>query len=206
MVPAQPDRWYLVTTVNDVLEFWFPPGTRADATHPEGQFNPAWFQADPAFDEAIRRRFLPLYEQAARGALDGWAASAEGALALVVLLDQFPRNMFRGEPRSFATDGKALAIAQRAVSDGLDQQVPPLWRTFFYLPFEHSEDRAMQARSVSLFRALGNAETTRFAETHRAIIDRFGRFPHRNVILGRESTPQEAEWLAAGGETFGTKT
>ncbi len=194
-----------MTTVNDVLDVWFPPGTGADSTHPGGQANPAWFKADAAFDEAIRQRFLTAYEQAAQGDLDGWAATAEGALALVVLLDQFPRNMFRGQPRSFATDDKALTVAADAVAGGLDQMVPAVWRTFFYLPFEHSEDRAMQARSVSLFKALGDDETTRYAETHRVIIERFGRFPHRNAILGRENTPQEAEWLAAGGETFGTK-
>ena len=194
-----------MTSVNDILEFWFPPDTHPDSAHPDGQNNPAWFQPGPGYDDAVRERFITAHEQAARGELDGWAATADGALALIVLLDQFPRNMFRGQARSFATDGKALRVAEDAVARGLDQAVPAAWRMFFYLPFEHSEDRAMQARSVALFEALGNAETTRYARTHRDIIDRFGRFPHRNRLLGRESTPEEAQWLASGGETFGTK-
>jgi uncharacterized protein (DUF924 family) len=194
-----------VTSVNDIIEFWFPPETRADSAHPAGRNNPAWFQSDPGFDDTIRHRFMDAHEQAARGELDDWAATAEGALALLVLLDQFPRNMFRGQARSFATDGKALQVARDALARRLDQAVPAIWRMFFYLPFEHSEDRDAQALSVALFRTLGDGDTMRYAETHRAIIDRFGRFPHRNAILGRVSTAAEAEWLAAGGETFGTK-
>jgi uncharacterized protein (DUF924 family) len=164
-----------------------------------------WFAPEPGLDDTIRTRFLGTYEQAASGALDGWAESAEGALALVVVLDQFPRNMFRGQARAFAADDKALAIAEDAVARRLDQALPALWRTFLYLPFEHAEDRATQERSVALFRSLGDAETLRYAEAHRDIVARFGRFPHRNAILGRDSTPEEAAWLAAGGETFGTR-
>jgi len=194
-----------VTTVNDVLDFWFAPDSHPNQSHPRGRDLAAWFKPDPAFDDAIARRFGAAWEQATRGELDGWAETALGALALTVLLDQFPRNMFRGQARAFAADGKALAVAQVAVAQGFDQAVPAVWRKFFYLPFEHAEDREAQARSVALFGALGDAETTRYAELHRDIVDRFGRFPHRNAILGRASTPEEAAWLAAGGETFGTR-
>ncbi len=194
-----------MTTINDVIDFWFPADSHPDAAHPEGRRLAMWFAPEPGLDDTIRTRFLGTYEQAASGALDGWAESAEGALALVVVLDQFPRNMFRGQARAFAADDKALAIAEDAVARRLDQALPALWRTFLYLPFEHAEDRATQERSVALFRSLGDAETLRYAEAHRDIVARFGRFPHRNAILGRDSTPEEAAWLAAGGETFGTR-
>lgn len=194
-----------MTTINDVLDFWFAPDSRPDRLHPSGRDLAAWFVPDPAFDDTIRRRFADAWDRAVRGESDGWMETAEGALALTVLLDQFPRNMFRGQARAFASDGKALAVAQGALARGFDQAVPPAWRKFFYLPFEHAEDREAQARSVALFRALDEAQATRYAELHQEIIDRFGRFPHRNAILGRESTPEEAAWLAAGGETFGTK-
>lgn len=194
-----------MTTVNDVLDFWFAPDSRPDQSHPGGRDLAAWFVPDSAFDDAIRRRFLDAWEQATRGELDGWTETADGTLALIVLLDQFPRNMFRGEARAFATDGKALAVARGALARGVDQAVPSVWRKFFYLPFEHAEDRDSQDQAVALFTALGEAQGTRYAELHQEIIDRFGRFPHRNAILGRENTPEEEAWLAAGGETFGTK-
>ncbi len=194
-----------MTSVNDVLGFWFASDSRPDQSHPEGRDLQAWFVPDPVFDDTIRRHFMGAWERAARGELDGWSESAEGALALTVLLDQFPRNMFRGQPRAFATDGKALVVARLALSRGFDQAVPPVWRKFFYLPFEHAEDNEAQARSVALFRGTGEAPATRYAERHQEIIARFGRFPHRNAILGRASTPEEEAWLAAGGETFGTK-
>ncbi len=188
-----------------MLDFWFPPESHPDAAHPGGRSLRMWFAPDPALDEAIRTRFLDTYERAAVGGLDEWAGTARGALALVVVLDQFPRNMFRGQARAFAADDRALAVAAEAVARGHDQALPAVWRAFLYLPFEHAESREMQARSVALFRALGDAETLRYAELHRDIVERFGRFPHRNAILGRDSTPDEAAWLAAGGETFGTK-
>jgi uncharacterized protein (DUF924 family) len=193
-----------VTQISDVLDFWFTPESRPDEAHPDGRDAAFWFEPTPGFDDAVRQRFAAAWEQALEGRLDGWAATPEGALALTVLLDQLPRNMFRGQPQSFAADAKALAVARDAVGRGFDRQVPRAWRKFFYLPFEHAEDREMQARSVALFEALGEAEAARYAVLHREIIDRFGRFPHRNAILGRESTPEEAAWLAAGGETFGT--
>lgn len=193
-----------MTSINDILDFWFPAETRPGPAQPGGADNPAWFRPPPGFDDQVKRRFLAAYEDAAAGGLDGWAATADGALALVVLLDQMPRNMFRGQARSFAADGKALALAQEAVERGFDREMPAAWRKFFYLPFEHSEDRAMQARSVALFGAAGDKEGLRWAEMHKAIVDRFGRFPHRNAILGRPSTPEEAAWLKEGGETFGT--
>lgn len=194
-----------MTSVNDVLDFWFAPDSRPDQSNPGGRDLEAWFVPDPAFDDAIRRHFTAAWERALRGELDGWAQAAEGALALIVLLDQFPRNMFRGQARAFAADGKAVAVAREALARGFDQAVAPAWRKFFYLPFEHAEDSAAQARSVALVRATGEAQAIRYAEMHQEIIARFGRFPHRNAILGRKSTPEEEAWLAAGGETFGTK-
>jgi uncharacterized protein (DUF924 family) len=193
-----------VTSVNDILDFWFPAETRPGPSRPDGADNSAWFRPPPGFDDEVRRRFLAAYEDAAAGGLDGWAATADGALALVVLLDQMPRNMFRGQARSFATDDKALAVAREAVERGFDREIPAAWRKFFYLPFEHCEDRAMQALSVALFAAAGDKEGLRWAEMHKAIVDRFGRFPHRNAILERPSTPEETAWLKEGGETFGT--
>jgi uncharacterized protein (DUF924 family) len=192
-------------SANDVIDFWFPEPVRPSPERPDGGWLEAWFRPSAAFDEEIRARFHGTWEAAAAGLLDGWQATAEGALALVVALDQFPRNMFRGDPRAFASDAQALAAAGRALERGLDARVPRLWRTFFYLPFEHAEDPAAQARSVALFRALGEPETLRYAELHKEIVDRFGRFPHRNAILGRESTPEEEAWLRGGGETFGTR-
>lgn len=194
-----------MTTINDILDFWFAPDSRPDHRDPGGRDLERWFAPDPAFDDAIRKHFADALERAVRGELDGWAETAEGALALTVLLDQFPRNMFRGQARAFAADGKALAVARQALARGFDQAVPAMWRKFFYLPFEHAEDGEAQARSVALFRGSGDARGLRYAEMHKEIIDRFGRFPHRNRILGRASTPEEEAWLAAGGETFGTK-
>lgn len=194
-----------MTTINDILDFWFAPDSRPDHRDPGGRDLERWFAPDPAFDDAIRKHFADALERAVRSELDGWAETAEGALALTVLLDQFPRNMFRGQARAFAADGKALAVARQALARGFDQAVPAMWRKFFYLPFEHAEDGEAQARSVALFRGSGDARGLRYAEMHKEIIDRFGRFPHRNRILGRASTPEEEAWLAAGGETFGTK-
>ena len=158
-----------------------------------------WFEQDADFDQAIRLRFLPIYEAAARGELAAWQESREGALALLLLLDQFPRNMFRGNARTYATDALARAVADRALARGFDQMTEPALRQFFYLPFMHSEALIDQERSVRLYEALGEAEQLRYAREHRDIVQRFGRFPHRNRMLGRAMTPAEQAFLDAGG-------
>lgn len=175
-----------VATAAEVVAFWRDAG-------PE-----AWFRRDAAFDTEFRDRFLATHEHAAQGDLDHWMADAEGALALMILLDQFPRNAFRGSARSFATDAKALELAEQAVAAGHDQQVDAALQFFFYMPFEHSEAAADQQRALDLMRPLGG-ESLRYAEIHADVIRRFGRFPHRNEILGRVSTPEEQAFLAAGG-------
>jgi len=174
-------------TPADVLAFWRAAGPDK------------WFSKSDAFDAAIRDRFLPSYEAAAAGRLSHWETTPDGALALVILLDQFPRNMFRGSARVYAADALARGVAERAIARGLDRQVPNSDRQFFYLPFEHSEDLADQERGLALFRASGDAEALKWAEHHADIIRRFGRFPHRNSILGRASTPQEQAFLDGGG-------
>lgn len=175
-----------MTTANDVLTFWREAGPQA------------WFAKDAAFDTRFRTRFERAHEQAASGELSEWEATPEGALALILLLDQFPRNCFRDTPRMFATDSLAVGAADRAVAAGHDLAVPEDLRAFVYLPYEHAEDMALQDRAVELMRPLGG-ETLRYAEIHRDVIRRFGRFAHRNKILGRESTPEEQAFLAAGG-------
>ncbi len=185
-----------------IHEFWF--GVPGSPEH--GRKRKAWFTADDAFDAEIRSHFLGDFEMAARGDLDSMADGSIGALALIVLLDQFPRNMFRGTARAFATDPKALSIAEAAVTRGLDQALSDIERAFVYLPFEHSERMEDQDRSVALFEALGDAESLDYAVQHRVIIERFGRFPHRNAILGRESTPEEEAFLKEPGSSFGDQT
>ena len=188
---------------SDVLDFWFgKPGSEE-----HGRPRKCWFEKNPAFDEEIRRRFLPLLDAAAAGQLDDWASQPESLLALIVLLDQFPRNLFRDTPRAFATDARALALAQQAVKQGFDARLLPVARAFIYLPFEHSEDMAMQDHSVALFAKLAKSGTEfasylDYAERHREVIRRFGRFPHRNAILWRDSTPEEIEFLARPGAGF----
>ena len=176
-----------IATAADVLAFWQAAG------------NDRWFAKDAAFDAEIRARFLATHEAAARGELTGWQDTPAGALALVILLDQFPRNMFRGSARTFATDAKALALAQAAIARGFDRAVAPEMRTFFYVPFMHSEQLPHQARCVALYRAAGDAYSLKYAEEHQDIIRRFGRFPHRNAVLGRETTPEERRFLDDGG-------
>ena len=154
---------------------------------------------DAAFDDEIRRRFLTSYEAAAAGKLSLWEQSAEGALALLILLDQFPRNMFRGQARAFATDTLARAIAAGALVRGFDAQAPDGMRGFFYLPFEHSENLADQQRAVSFYQAIGDADGLKWAELHADSIRRFGRFPHRNAALGRATTAEEQAFLDQGG-------
>jgi uncharacterized protein (DUF924 family) len=158
-----------------------------------------WFRRDEAFDAEIRSRFAGLHAQAAAGNLDEWAANPEGALALVLLLDQFSRNLHRGQPATYAHDEKARAIARRAVADGLDGDVDPTLRKFFYMPFMHSESLADQALSVKLCYALHDPYTFKYARGHAAIVARFGRFPHRNPVLGRHTSPAEQAFLDAGG-------
>lgn len=158
-----------------------------------------WFNGGAAFDGQCRERFLDPHFAAARREHEGWMDGAEGALALLILLDQIPRNIFRGSGHAFATDPLALHYANRAVDAGLDQQVEPELRAFIYLPFEHAEDIGDQRRSVALFGALGNAEYAKYAQAHLDVIERFGRFPHRNRALGRINTPDEQAWLDAGG-------
>jgi uncharacterized protein (DUF924 family) len=171
----------------DVLAFWLAAGSDR------------WFEHDDAFDAAIRERFAATCEDAVAGLLSGWENSPEGALALVIALDQFPRNIFRGSARSYAADPLARAAAARAVAKGFDRQIAMPGRAFFYLPFEHSEDLADQERAVALFRETGDADLLKWAELHADIIRRFGRFPHRNAALGRTATPEEQAFLDAGG-------
>jgi uncharacterized protein (DUF924 family) len=173
-------------TPADIIAFWRAAGPDR------------WFEKDAGFDDEIRRRFLAVHEAAAAGKLNAWEQNAEGALALLILLDQFPRNMFRGDARTFATDRQARAAASRALLNGFDGAFPDL-RSFFYLPFEHSEDLADQERSVALYQAAGDADDLKWAELHADIIRRFGRFPHRNAVLGRATTPEEQAFLDSGG-------
>jgi uncharacterized protein (DUF924 family) len=171
----------------DVVAFWREAGPDR------------WFKKDEAFDDEIRRRFLPTHEAAAAGNLAAWEQTAAGTLALLILLDQFPRNIFRGKARAFATDPLALAIAAHAIVRGFDAQVPAELRGFFYLPFEHSENLKDQEHGIALYKATGDADRLKWAELHADIIRRFGRFPHRNAMLDRATTPEEQAFLDEGG-------
>lgn len=173
--------------MDDVLRFWF------EELAPKN-----WFRRDTIVDAAIKLRFGELYEQLKDTVPDDWLESAKGYLAAIIVLDQFPRNMFRDDARAFATDAAALALAKRAISQGFDKRLTPKERAFLYMPFQHTEDAQDQARSVGLFTALGNPFNLDFALRHQAVIDRFGRFPHRNQVLGRVSTPGEEAFLAKG--------
>ena len=183
-----------VRTPSDVLEFWFSDHAREH-----------WFVKLPAFDQAIRERFEDTVRAAAAGELDHWAASAPGALALVIVLDQFPRNLYRGSARAFLADARARAVANDSIARRLDQDTPMARRFFFYVPFEHSELAADQERSVALFQAWVEAHSGAerelaqdfmpYIHRHAEIIARFGRFPHRNEVLGRESTEAEIAFL-----------
>jgi uncharacterized protein (DUF924 family) len=191
-----------MASITEILDFWFgAPGSET-----AGKRRKEWFQKDAAFDQEICSGFLSTYEQAAAGQLDTWQETPRGALALVLLFDQFPRNMFRGTPQAFATDSQALAVAQQAIAVGLDQQLPPLQRQFFYFPLEHSESLEHQRQAVQLFARIKNdpetADSYPYALRHCEIIERFGRFPHRNAILGRKTTPEEAEFLQQPGSSF----
>jgi len=177
----------LPATPNDILTFWRAAG-------PE-----KWFKKDKAFDEAIRLKFEPTHHAAARGEYDHWTETAEGALALLILLDQFPRNLFRGSAHAWATDPKARLIARRALEAGFHRQVEPQLAQFLVLPFEHSEVLADQEVAQRTADELQDAELVKWCGVHREIIARFGRFPHRNAALGRETTPEEQAFLDEGG-------
>jgi uncharacterized protein (DUF924 family) len=171
----------------DVLGFWREAGPDR------------WFAKDDAFDQALRSRFLRLQEAAACGDLASWEETADGALALVILLDQFPRNLFRGSPRAFATDVRARGVTRRALSRGFEWHCDSELVQFLYMPLMHSEALADQDHGLAFFEALGSPGALRAARTHRTIIARFGRFPHRNAALGRVTTREEQLFLAAGG-------
>lgn len=187
------------TTPEDVLAFWF------DADAPD-RARPEWFRKSPEFDEAIRARFGATHAEALRGGLTDWEAPLRARLALIIVLDQFSRNLHRDSPLAFAGDSRALALARRTVEEGGDRRLLPLERQFVYLPFEHAEDRASQRESLRLFDLLEAFPETRglgeWARRHAVIIDRFGRFPHRNAALGRASAPEEIAFLAEPGSRF----
>lgn len=176
-----------IATPKQIVSFWTKAGPKR------------WFKKDPAFDQKIREHFLVTHQAAEMNKLGEWEAAPEGALALVLLLDQFPRNMFRGTQRAFVNDPQARTVAARAIERGFDQKVPKELRAFFYLPFEHSEELADQEKCLKLFRAMKDEDLIRWAKLHHDIIRQFGRFPHRNEILGRRSTPEETAFLEQGG-------
>jgi uncharacterized protein (DUF924 family) len=159
----------------------------------------AWYKRNDAFDAEVRRRFLPLWRKATASALASWEDSDDGALALVIVLDQFPRNIFRGTPEAFASDALARDVAHRAIKRGADRRVDPVLLEFLYLPFMHSEHLPDQLHCVALFENTENAENLKYAREHADIIQRFGRFPHRNDLLGRETTADEQAFLDGGG-------
>lgn len=179
--------------IKAVLAFWFGEVE---------QSREIWFKKDDGFDAEIRHRFGALHGAASRGGCDAWAGTPDGTVALVVVLDQFSRNLFRGDARAFDADAKALALAKAALDAGLDKVMGPYWRQFLYLPLEHSENLADQDRCVALVEALDNADLTKWAVAHRDIIARFGRFPHRNAVLGRDSTEEEFAFLKQPGSSF----
>ena len=174
-------------TPSGILAFWREAGRER------------WYKRNDAFDAEVRRRFLALWQQATAGELAAWEDSDDGALALVIVLDQFPRNMFRGTPQAFASDALARDVARRAIAGGADQRVDPVLLEFLYLPFMHSEHLPDQLHCVALFQNTDNAENLKYAGEHADIIRRFGRFPHRNRLLRRDTTPDEQAFLDGGG-------
>jgi uncharacterized protein (DUF924 family) len=191
-----------MSRAQEILDFWF--GQPDEPGY--GKFRNTWFDKDTDFDEHIRTWFLSDYQRAAAGYLDNWTELPQNCLALIILLDQFPRNIFRDTPEAFATDWQALSVAQQAIAKGYDQKLLPVQRWFIYLPFEHSENIKHQNTAVELFQQLSHladhANAINSAIHHRQIIQRFGRFPHRNLILGRISTPEEKEFLQQPGAYF----
>lgn len=193
----------LAADARDVLDYWF--GAPGSAEH--GTLRELWFRKNAATDGAIARRFGALIEQALRGDLDGWAIRGESALARIIVLDQYPRNVYRDTPRAYAGDALALRAAIAMVGAGDDEALPPEQRAFVYMPFEHAEGLPMQDEAVRLFTRLAAqapalSEMLDFAQRHRAVVQEFGRFPHRNAILGRVSTPAEIDFLRRPGSGF----
>lgn len=175
----------------EVINFWF------EEVEPR-----QWWIKDEAFDQLIRERFSTVHGQAERCELFSWRRSAPGRLAEIVVLDQFSRNMFRGHPRAFSQDHMALILAQEAVSQGIDEQLPPRQRSFIYLPYMHSESLVIHEQAEELYRRLGDSSSLEYEIKHKRIIERFGRYPHRNEILGRESTEEEKAFLKEPGSSF----
>lgn len=195
----------LSPAIADILTFWFDDPNRPHSEY--GQPRQIWFRKNPTFDQQVRSRFETVYDQARQGQWEAWLETSSGSLALVVLLDQFPRNMFRGSARSFEADSQARSVARRAIAQGFDRARLPVERQFFYLPFEHSEDLADQDYAVTLFESLVKADpglqsALDYAYRHRQVIAQFGRFPHRNPVLGRQSTQAELSFLAQPGSRF----
>jgi uncharacterized protein (DUF924 family) len=176
----------MTTTPNDIIDFWFSE-----------PIQPQWFSASPALDKDITDRYLAVWERAAQHGYDDWCDTPLGSLALVIVLDQFPLNMFRNQAKSFCTEQMALEVARRAIDNQQDRLIPKDQLAFLYMPFMHSESMADQDRSVDLYRAANLVKTIRFAEHHRDIVQRFGRFPHRNAILSRPSSADELAYLAS---------
>ena len=175
----------------EILDFWFSEITPAQ-----------WYKSDPTVDASIRRRFEGTYRQLHQAVPSEWQETPHAVLAAIIVLDQFPRNMFRGTPQAFAADDKALSLATQAIDKGLDHNLSSVEKQFLYMPFQHAENRSVQARSLKLFATVGDSNVLNFAKRHSDIIERFGRFPHRNAILGRKSTPEESEFLKQPGSSF----
>lgn len=175
----------------EILTFWFSEITPK-----------AWWSADPAFDTLLRQRFGPLLDSAAQGELFSWRVNAKGRLAEIIVLDQFSRNIHRDTPRAFAQDAAALVLAQEAVAAGVLPALEPIERTFLLMPYMHSESRLIHVQAEALFREFAPADNYDFELRHKAIVDRFGRYPHRNAILGRESSAEELEFLKQPGSRF----
>jgi len=174
----------IMLTPQDILDFWYAPDMRS-----------SWFNSTSELDAQIRQRFEPVWEAAVRGELDDWRGSPSGCLALAIILDQFPLNMFRGTAKSFSSEHRAITIAKQAIAQGFDQHIDAAQLAFLYMPLMHSENLADQELSVELYAAAGLNNNLRFAQHHREIVRRFGRFPHRNAILGRASTSEEIDYL-----------
>jgi uncharacterized protein (DUF924 family) len=170
----------------DIIGFWY-----------DDEISKQWFKSTAGLDNYIRTHYEAIWRQAKAGKLDSWLSTAEGCLALTIILDQFPLNMYRDKPESFSTESKAISVSKWAIDHGFDQQLPKDRLTFLYMPLMHSENMDDQNLSVSKFEAAGLDENARFARHHRGIVERFGRFPHRNEILGRDSTREELDWLAS---------
>ena len=198
-------------TPHDVLSFWFEDATRSpEALQRRGA---VWFRADPVFDRECATRLGAALEEAARGGLQSWTESPHGRLALVILVDQMPRNIHRGSPAAFMHDAQAAAHCVAAIESGEDRSLHPVERVFLYMPLQHAEDLALQRLSIKQFESLAAevddawrdnfTENVQYAREHHDIVERFGRFPHRNRILGRESTEEELRYLAGGAPTFG---